>query len=536
MPLSTDEIFNLLTPNLILEIAEDQMSAQLRMKAFTLPPDPISEAPADKIEGASAQTLDKKAKDISPQTEAVKSPLPKHPTAAAPNNSRPSPHVLTAEEIESLVEKCWERAETLIREKQINTGIIVSDGKQMLRIWLEKQKEKQVEIAKGIHPQNGKDARVEILFEKKVPVDPLGKQTINLRERDYVTNLKAKTPLIRWIAPTSGVNGKNIKGKTLPAKAGQEKKVRLHPFVEELKVSPEEIVYVTSIDCMLEKLDATQIVLSNLLKMNHDINYETGNIHVFGSLQLHGTINPHFMAQATHDVQVTGNVESAHVESDQNIKVEGGIFGSVGPTQAKSGGNLEARFVQNAKIHAEKDIRIKDSVVNSELICKGNIEVTERRGAVLTSCLVAGGTIQANVVGSLGEGRVVITAGYDPKRWQSVLRMEREFRFLKRTSMKGFMQFSANRKSNRIQNKIHGRIVDRQRSGIILEQVMKRRKRNILLELTAQNILPTFTVHKKIFPNAKISLGLYQYRVTEELPSGIFSPDANAGVVRWNRK
>ncbi len=444
-------------------------------------------------------------------------------SALAPSEE-PSPFI-SLEELQHLFQQ-------KVSEKNVVFGVDEQKAEHAIFQWSQDFQPSETLIAQGAWPQKGEDAHLKVLFHRHpfVPVVK-GVDGVDLRDRGYVTNVSSKTPLVEKRFATPGVSGQTVTGEAIAASPGEDLNLQLCEGVEELPVEG-GVFYVASEDSIVQEISDQKIKLVHQIQISGDVDYQIGNLDAWGSVQIKGSVTPHFCVRATGDVTVGNNVESALIHTQGNIKVGRGIFGSVGSTEVMAGKDLEALFIQNTQVTVGGNARIKDSLLNSRLFCQGNVEVIQGRGTILTSRVVAGGNVSAQIVGSETEALVDVTAGHDPKLWQGVLRMKRELKFLKRTSMKGFMQ--VRQKSSSTLEKNFGRMkAKKQRTAMIMERVVLRRQRNILAGLAEKNQIPKVEAKKKMFPNVRVTIGIFHLRVREELSSGFFQPDMNRGALVW---
>lgn len=432
------------------------------------------------------------------------------------------------------LEEMRARIQKLLADKKIIYGIFEEEIERCIQQWIREGLPRTHLIAKGTPAIDGTDASVKILFHP----DESGKigntSVVDYKIRGYLCNVPKETKLLRLIKMKKPVPGKKITGEEIPAKAAKDLSVDISEGVRKVE-SELTFDFEVEQDSILEELNPARIRVTRNLEIKRDVDHHTGPVDVTGSVSVKGWVTPHLSVKATENVAVQEGVESAFVCAAGNLETQGGIIGKAELTEVKTGGDLTCRFIENAKIEVGGNAHIQDFIVTSRVYCNGDIHLTERHGLVLTSRLVAGGSVVANTLGSPSEGHVEVTAGNNPQAWRQVNRLEQELFFMKRQSYKidGRKPF---RNSEHHQHSLELRRAKKNRMGFILERVIERRKRRILSELGSKDKLPVIEVRKHIFPNTKIMMGPFSIKVREEMRGGTFKLDIQKAMIKWEPK
>lgn len=397
------------------------------------------------------------------------------------------------------------------REALDAAGIVYGINEPALRAaaaaWLADGVEQCVEIAHGHLAVPGIDGALALApeFEVVALPKPNGAQHSRAWSK-LVRNVAAGTRLARLTLPTPGTPGRLVTGEEIPATPGTlplcERSVLVHEVAQ-----PNGIVeYVAAKDAIVQSLMSDRIQLVTEQTISGDLHDPDGEIVVWGDLSVTGSILPNTVVRVRGQLQVAGAIESAFVEAGGAIAVGGGIFGKTEGTQVRAGGSLTARFVQNARVTAGTDMTIRDSVVNSQLFCGGSLEVSGQRGVILTSRVVAGGSILVDTAGSTAEAPLALIAGHNPTFWQFNARLTRELEFTHRQHVKGASQMAGGRLPavHRLQDDFVSR---RRRDAFIYERILTRRKTALYAELRGSQTLPVIAVRRQAFANTHIALG-----------------------------
>jgi uncharacterized protein (DUF342 family) len=113
--------------------------------------------------------------------------------------------------------------------------------------------------------------------------------------------------------------------------------------------------------------------------VKNDVDFSVGNIDFVGNVQIKGDVKSGFSVRAGGDIEVFGMVEAADVFADGNILIKNGIFGG-GKCHLAAGGNILARYVENATLRAHKDVIVNDSIARSNVKAGGKIKINNYAG------------------------------------------------------------------------------------------------------------------------------------------------------------
>ena len=279
-------------------------------------------------------------------------------------------------------------------------------------------------IAEGILPKNGFDAK--ILYELDVtstehshsandkPVIPLNlKDVIQVRKGDLIAQ---KLPAAK------GLPGTTLRGET----------IEFHPTDFDLpagkntKISVDGLSLISTASGMLVYRDEL-VSIEETFEINSDVGYNTGNIEFLGNLKINGDVKPGFKLEADGNIEITGCSEGANLTSRKgSIKVLLGIIGK-NISHIIAAKNLEAGFIQDAKITVGKDVIAGRYILNSDLNAEGCIKVLDSEGTIRGGKISSKDSIQAKVAGSTNmiPTRLKVGRNLDGETLKRVLEIDR---------------------------------------------------------------------------------------------------------------
>jgi len=253
-------------------------------------------------------------------------------------------------------------------------------------------------IAEGKAPEPGKNARIERKFQTEKMIGTIDRESgaIDYKERQTLQNVKTGQVLVVKVPPTEGKKGINVYGDIIPAGPGADE--ILAPGVN-VDVSDDGLVLTSAIDGVIVLTHDNKVGVLKQFKAPNDVDYSTGNLSMDGDLDIKGWIRSGFHVQATGAIRVGGGIEGANVEAGADIFIKGGIIGS-GEGKVHAGGNLTARFFENAQVHANGNIFISNDIVRSTVSADGRIIGTGGKSRIRGGSVSAGKVIEMNEIGS----------------------------------------------------------------------------------------------------------------------------------------
>ncbi len=303
----------------------------------------------------------------------------------------------------------------IIERAGIRYGITLDEAEAFLATHGKKPfPPKKIIVAKGIKPVHGEDAKIDLKFSKDKEAGHLDSDTgrMDFREQSFIHNVKKGDKLAEKIPLTAGADGKDIFGEIIPATPGKDCKLISGTNVIP---SPDGLSLFSRIDGMVAIQDGNRISVTQSHEIDGDIDMNTGNLKMDGSLVIKGWITSGFAARATGEIHVGKGVEQATVEAGAGLFIHGGIVGGDN-ANITSDGELNAFFIENAKVRAKGDIHIRDDIRNSNVSSGGVIDATSGKGRIIGGTITALKEIRANETGSPAGVKTNIIIGVDPEQ------------------------------------------------------------------------------------------------------------------------
>ncbi len=298
-----------------------------------------------------------------------------------------------------------------LKNELFNKKIIYGIKEEVIRDIVENGRfEVWFTVAEGKGPVNGIDGKVAYSFETNRQIKPkyLDDGSVDYKQLNLISNVKTGDALAQIFRPTNGTPGMDVYGTTIPAKRGKEVNVRPGKNVE---VDSEGLKFSAARDGQVY-ISENKLNVSEVYEVAGDIDTSTGNVSFNGTVAVRGNVKSGFTVEATGDIHINGVVEAATLKAKGNIALSRGIQGN-NQAYIEAGGNLVAKYIENAKIKCMGDIHA-DCILHSEVVAKGKIVLAGKKSLVVGGDIRVGEELRARIIGSHMGTNTRIEVGIDP--------------------------------------------------------------------------------------------------------------------------
>lgn len=278
---------------------------------------------------------------------------------------------------------------------------------------LERNWGKRVLIAEGTPVINGVEGRLiykfPSLLERMAPkIDEKG--NVDFKDLNLIHNVKAGTELVERIAPTEGKQGSDVIGKQLLPRRGKD--VYL-PRGKNTVCDEQDRHLYACIDGHVSISDG-KVAVDSVFELKGDVDYSSGNIEFIGNILINGCVTSGFQVIAGGDIDIRGFIEGATVVAGGSIMVRGGITAGA-KSLVRAGENICARFVENSKLEAGRDVIIREAIMQSYVKAGGSVKVSDKRATIVGGVIQAAYEVESRTIGSQLATQTVIEVGLNPQ-------------------------------------------------------------------------------------------------------------------------
>lgn len=268
-------------------------------------------------------------------------------------------------------------------------------------------------VARGEEPVHGKDGTVElhVMRASGSAVKVRGDGSVDFKDLDRVTSVKTDQFVAFMKRETPGQkDGHTVKGEVVKAKQGRPVDIELGNNIR-VEDKGETVEYYAKINGQLV-MDGRKLSVEPVLVIEGDVGPKTGNIKFSGIVHIKGSVKDTFNVVANKDIVVGSNVGNAVIQTDGNLEVKGGIVGK-NKGLIRVGGDVRAKFAENANIQAGQDIHIQRAALNCRMIAGSRIVAVQEKGQIIGGDIRAREGIEVKVLGNESEHRMEVHVGSD---------------------------------------------------------------------------------------------------------------------------
>lgn len=286
----------------------------------------------------------------------------------------------------------------------------------------------RVLVAEGRDPVNGYDEYFEPLlsFEKQAG-KLLSDGRIDWKEVGSIIQVQKNQEILQCIPAVKSVDGYDVFGEKVPAEKVEKQGFKKGDNL--VQSGFDQNIYVSGIDGCI-RIENNKVHVLPVAIINGDVGLDSGNINFNGAVHVMGSVQPGFRVQADGDIIVENDVEDAQLIAGGNITVKHGVVGKE-TVRLVAAGNISARFLQNVRVEAGKNVEVEDSIINCDIISYDTISVTGKTGKIIGGKLAALYEIKAHTIGTQTETLTSLTVGRNFRIEEQINRKRNEMRIIK---------------------------------------------------------------------------------------------------------
>ena len=310
------------------------------------------------------------------------------------------------------------------KQKLLEAGVTHGIDEQKLREFLDiRIYDKSRLIAETVPPVDGDNGRLVFEFstdERTGRPREIGGGRVDYRSLDLYVPVTEGQLLVTRILATEGTPGVTIKGKEIKQKPGKE--VNL-PKGKNVDINEDRTEMRSKYSGMVEFVHGS-VNVSNLYKINGDVDLSVGNIEFDGSINISGSVRAGHVIKATGGVVVGGTMEASTIISDGSVEIKGGMQGA-DKGRIEAGGSVTVLYIERGTVIADGSISV-DACIHSNLAAGAAITAKGRRGCIIGGHVGAADNITANFIGSVAHANTEVEVGVMPKKRERIQVLERE--------------------------------------------------------------------------------------------------------------
>jgi uncharacterized protein (DUF342 family) len=304
--------------------------------------------------------------------------------------------------------------------------------------------------------------------------------------------------------PGEGTPGKNVFGAEIPAKRGNELKIRLG---KQVRLDDDGLTIYSEADGRVF-YNKDEISVEDTYTVKGDVDFKVGNITYNGFLEVRGDVLDGFSIKATKGIKLQGNIGICKIESDGDISFCG--MASQEKGAIRCGGTISANFLHDTAIECEGDIIVETEIRNCTIKSLGLVRVN--KGVLVGGNCVALGGVEVATAGSPSSVFTRIVVGVNYRDLDEHNRLFNELKKL-------LEEFKASKDRSNTEELM-------QQRGAITASIQELRSRYY------ENANPKVNVKKRLFEKVNITFATVSEEIKEERtgPLSIIANTVEGGV------
>ncbi len=296
----------------------------------------------------------------------------------------------------------------LLNEKNITYGV---DSEKIEELENSPIYEEAILIAKGEDAQNGKNGELTLNFNIKGRRKPkvLEGGGVDYKDLNYIESVKEGDVLCTVTLPVAGVSGKDVYGNEIKAVDGKPAAL---PKGKNAEISEDGLSLIACNDGCVEYISG-KVSVYKQLDIPDSIDASTGNIKFSGNVYIKGDVLTGYKVESEGSIFVDGIVEAATLEAGVDVLLKKGVAGS-GKADIKAGKNVISKYIENATVHAKKNIQA-EAIMHSRIKAGKRIELIGKKALLVGGQIGAGEEVIAGVIGSDMGTSTQVNVGLDPE-------------------------------------------------------------------------------------------------------------------------
>lgn len=275
--------------------------------------------------------------------------------------------------------------------------------------------EEEILVAEGKPVVHGQDGRVDYHFDVEKEFRPLiADETgrVDHKELNLIENVVQGQLLAARKPPIPGTPGITVRNEYIPPDAGKEADLEAGKFV----VLSEDGNEARAEEQGMAMLHAGKVTVSKIYRVAGSVGPSTGNISFLGTVEIADSIEDGYEVKASEDIIIGKTLGKSVIEAGNNITLLGGVMGH-NEGKITAGGNLNAKFIQEAIVDVRGDVIVTEAILHSEVEAGRRIIVGlgGKKGMIVGGMVRALTMIACRTLGSPMTTKTQCDVGRNPK-------------------------------------------------------------------------------------------------------------------------
>jgi len=225
--------------------------------------------------------------------------------------------------------------------------------------------------------------------------------------------------IARFVEPTEGEAGCDLRGNTLQPRRGEPSPVK----TDTATVQVDDAGHCTAqIDGVLH-FDGQQMSISPVLAIHGHVDFSTGNLRFAGDVIIDKGVRDRFEVRAEGDVETGELIEAAVIDAGRDLRAKGGVA-SKEAGQLRVGRDLAARYLDGVKGEVGRDVCTEREVMQCQLTVGRELNVAG--GAIIGGTCIVTGPVRVATLGSTAAIPTSLVLGAAPVAERLIATLDRK--------------------------------------------------------------------------------------------------------------
>jgi len=413
-----------------------------------------------------------------------------------------------------------EMAKTKLKEAGVEHGIDIVELTTLLE---SKEYGEPRVVAKATPPTDGEDGKLIFHFstdERTGSPREIGGGRVDYRSLDLYVPVVEDQLLVSKTDATEGMPGTTVRGNPIKQRPGKE---TVLPRGKNVEVNEDKTEMKATCSGMVDYVN-NAITVSNVYKINGDVDMSVGNIDFEGSIDITGSVRSGHTIKATDGITVGGSVEAAKLIAGGSVEIKGGMQGSSKGT-IEAGGSVTIMYIEQGTIDAEGPIKV-DVSIHSRLETGSTIHALGKRGAIIGGRAASAGDIVANYIGAISNTKTEVEVGVMPRKRARIQVLEKEMEritaeAIKLDQLEAYLEKTKGSMDNETWTKLHLSGIENRRTNSE-EKLAFTEEIEALKDEMEHATDSKVHVYETAFSGSRIIIGTSSYKVTDEISYATF--------------
>ena len=310
--------------------------------------------------------------------------------------------------------KPWPSVEDVMKSLAAHHVKVGIDENAIASLLARKLGGQAVAVASGIPPVEGTDAYIELIKDPDKPFEVRDDEKIDFWSRSTIVTVHPGQEIAIKHPLKTGKNGVDVTGGVVKYKPVRNVEFSFGDGLARDEMNP--LMLMATKEGQL-KNDRGRLVVLPELDIHRDIDFAVGSIDFTGAVKIHGSVRDGFHVVAQGNIDISGAVEGADVDSQGVIIIHGGVRGT-GKGTIRANGDISVGFCEQATIRAGGSILVKNAVLHSRLYAQRAVIAlgSAKQSQIAGGRIEAGLEVSCNILGSEMGTKTEVVVGLPPEQ------------------------------------------------------------------------------------------------------------------------